>query len=107
VSAERASLAPVEPPPSSPSRLTSRFSTLDSLYSVAFLGFMSVSGIPAFLEERSVFVRERANGLYGPGAYLLANTVVSIPFLFACTVVYTLIGWTSLTRHLIHTPACW
>lgn len=71
---------------------------------------MSVSGIPAFLEvrpgspvqvqktqlprfqERAVFVRERANGLYGPGSFILANTLTSIPFLFACTVVYSLIA---------------
>lgn len=52
---------------------------------------MSVSGIPSFLEERAVFVRERANGLYGPGAYLFANTLASMPFLFACTLVFTLI----------------
>ncbi|GAA6009317.1 hypothetical protein JCM10207_004348 [Rhodosporidiobolus poonsookiae] len=62
-----------------------------SFFSVAFLGFMSVAGIPAFLEERAVFIRERANGLYGSGAYLLASTLVSIPFLFACSLVYTLI----------------
>ncbi|BGP49303.1 hypothetical protein JCM10450v2_005187 [Rhodotorula kratochvilovae] len=60
-------------------------------FSVAFLGFMSVAGIPAFLEERAVFIRERGNGLYSPGQYLLASTVVSIPFLFACSLVYSLI----------------
>ncbi|ORY79730.1 P-loop containing nucleoside triphosphate hydrolase protein [Leucosporidium creatinivorum] len=68
-------------------------------FSVAFLGFMSVSGIPAFLEERSVFVRERANGLYGPGAYLLANTLTSIPFLFVCTLAYTLICYWAIGLH--------
>lgn len=60
-------------------------------FSVAFLGFMSVSGIPAFLEERAVFIRERTNGLYTPTAYLLANTITSIPFLFVCTVLYSVI----------------
>lgn len=69
------------------------FSPLNnSFFSVAFLGFMSVSGIPSFLEERSVFIRERANGLYGPGSYVLANTITSIPFLFACTLFYSLIA---------------
>lgn len=74
---------------------------------------MSVAGIPAFLEvcswpfsclmlsfpltpvcrlqERSVFIRERANGLYAPGHYHLATTLVSIPFLFVCALCYTLI----------------
>lgn len=66
--------------------------SLNSFFSVAFLGFMSVSGIPSFLEERAVFIRERANGLYGPGSYVLANTITSIPFLFACTLFYSLIA---------------
>lgn len=67
-----------------------------SFFSVAFLGFMSVAGIPAFLEERSVFVRERSNGLYSSGEYLLAQTIVSIPFLFTCSLVYTLIMYVLL-----------
>lgn len=46
--------------------------------SVAFLGFMSVAGIPAFLEERAVFLREKRNGLYRAMPYALANTVVTI-----------------------------
>ncbi|GAA5862294.1 hypothetical protein JCM8547_007591 [Rhodosporidiobolus lusitaniae] len=68
-------------------------------FSVAFLGFMSVAGIPAFLEERSVFVRERANGLYSPAEYLLAQTIVSVPFLFTCSVVYSLIIYWSIGLH--------
>ncbi|TPX54706.1 hypothetical protein PhCBS80983_g05815 [Powellomyces hirtus] len=60
-------------------------------FSVAFLGFMSVAGIPAFLEERGVYLRERHNGLYGPAAYALANSVVTIPFLLICNLAFCLI----------------
>ncbi|TKA52191.1 hypothetical protein B0A53_05035 [Rhodotorula sp. CCFEE 5036] len=73
----------------STNKLNDRLSV--SFFSVAFLAFMSVAGIPAFLEERSVFIRERANGLYAPGHYHLATTLVSIPFLFVCALCYTLI----------------
>ncbi len=33
----------------------------------------------------------RNNGLYGPGAYVLANSLVTIPFLFGCSVLFTVI----------------
>lgn len=52
---------------------------------------MSVAGIPAFLEERQVFVRERMNGLYGPGAYVLANTLCTLPYLFVCALLFAVI----------------
>ncbi|GAA5983158.1 hypothetical protein JCM5350_007901 [Sporobolomyces pararoseus] len=67
-----------------------------SFFSVAFLGFMSVAGIPSFLEERSVFIRERRNGLYGSGVYALAQSIVSIPFLFVCSLVFSLIIYWSI-----------
>ncbi|POY71944.1 hypothetical protein BMF94_5027 [Rhodotorula taiwanensis] len=73
----------------STNKLNDRLSV--SFFSVAFLAFMSVAGIPAFLEERAVFIRERANGLYTPGHYHLATTLVSMPFLFFCALFYTLI----------------
>ncbi|KZP14385.1 P-loop containing nucleoside triphosphate hydrolase protein [Athelia psychrophila] len=72
-------------------RINDRLSVF--FFSVAFLGFMSVAGIPAFLEERAVFIRERSNGLYGPAAYVLANTIAVVPFLFACTLLFSLIAY--------------
>ncbi|KAJ3540745.1 hypothetical protein NMY22_g4173 [Coprinellus aureogranulatus] len=60
-------------------------------YSVAFLAFMSVAGIPEFLEERAVYYRESKNGLYDTLPFVLANTLVNIPFLFFCTVFFTVI----------------
>ncbi|KAH8091409.1 P-loop containing nucleoside triphosphate hydrolase protein [Cristinia sonorae] len=68
-------------------------------FSVAFLGFMSVAGIPAFLEERQVFMRERLNGLYGPGAYVLANSIVSIPYLFLCSLLFSVLAYWSIGLH--------
>lgn len=65
-------------------------------FSVAFLGFMSVAGIPAFLEERLVFVRERMNGLYGPGTYVLANSLVILPYLFVCVLLFSVICYWSI-----------
>jgi ABC-type multidrug transport system permease subunit len=38
-----------------------------------------------------VFIRERANGLYSPGPYVLANTIAGFPFLFACTFLFSVI----------------
>ena len=57
---------------------------------------MSVAGVPAFLEERQVFVRERMNGLYGAAPYALANTFVSLPYLFACVLVFAILTYWSI-----------
>lgn len=43
------------------------------------------------LEERSVYYRESRNGLYSTLPFVLSNTLVNIPFLFACTACFTLI----------------
>ena len=76
------------------SRVNDRLSV--HFFSVAFLGFMSVAGIPAFLEERLVFTRERMNGLYGPGAYVIANTIVTLPYLFLCVLLFAVLCYWSI-----------
>ena len=48
---------------------------------VAFLTFMSISAFPAFVEDMKVFTRERLNGYYGVGSFVLANTAASVPFI--------------------------
>jgi len=69
-------------------------------FSLAVLSGMSVAAVPLYLEERPVFIRERNNGLYGAGVYTIANTVVFIPYLFVCAVLY------SCVRYVVPFDAC-
>lgn len=68
-------------------------------FSVAFLGFMSVAGIPAFLEERSVLRRESSNNLYGALPFTLANTVSTLPLLFLCSTLFAVLCYWSIGLH--------
>ncbi|SPO26351.1 related to ATP-binding cassette protein (ABC) transporter [Ustilago trichophora] len=68
-------------------------------FSVAFLGFMAVAGIPSFLEERSVLLREAKNSLYGPLAFTLANTISTIPLLFLCSLLFSVLAYWSIGLH--------
>lgn len=50
-------------------------------FSGAFMSFMAVAYIPAYLEDYESYKKERANGLYGPTAFLLSNFLIGIPFI--------------------------
>ncbi|KAG9293835.1 hypothetical protein G9A89_019173 [Geosiphon pyriformis] len=78
-------------------RLTERLTS--EYFSIAFLSFMSVAGVPGFLEERNVFQRERANGFYSVGSYALANSLVSIPFLLIIATAYTIVVYPTVGYH--------
>ena len=62
-------------------------------FSSAFLSFMAVAYIPAFLEDRAVLVRERDNGLYGVTSFILSNMIIGIPFLFIIALTFCLITY--------------
>lgn len=47
----------------------------------AFMSFMAVAYVPAFLEDRATFIKERANGLYGATAFTIANFLIGLPYL--------------------------
>ena len=65
----------------------------------AFMSFMAVAYVPAFLEDRATFAKDRANGLYGPLPFLLANFIIGLPYLFLISVLFsTLAYWLSNFR---------
>ena len=59
----------------------------------AFMSFMAVAYIPAFLEDRAIFMKERANGLYGPTAFMVTNFIVGLPFLFVITILFSVVAY--------------
>lgn len=46
-----------------------------------FLTMMAIGGFPSFVEEMKIFQRERLNGHYGLSAFVVSNTVSSLPYL--------------------------
>ena len=42
---------------------------------------MAVAYVPAFLEDRAIFVKERENGLYGTTVFLVSNFLIGVPYL--------------------------
>ncbi|KFY01976.1 hypothetical protein V490_00706 [Pseudogymnoascus sp. VKM F-3557] len=59
----------------------------------AFMSFMAVAYVPAFLEDRATFVKERANGLYGALPFVVANFLIGLPYLFLITVLFSIVAY--------------
>jgi len=75
-----------------------RFSML--FYINAFMVFMSIAVVPTFIQDRLVFMRERANGWYNPAAYVLSGALSCIPGLLLISlmcsiIIYFLVGLNS------------
>lgn len=73
----------------------------------AFMVFMSVSVLPAFAEEKNVFLRERANGSYMVASYNVAHLLVDIPFVALLAVVcgsitYWLVGFNNAGENFLY-----
>lgn len=62
-------------------RKFSRLLTLRQFFGSAFMSFMAVAYVPAYLEDRATFIKERANGLYGPTPFILSNFIIGLPYL--------------------------
>jgi ABC-type multidrug transport system ATPase subunit/ABC-type multidrug transport system permease subunit len=59
----------------------------------AFMSFMAVAYVPAFLEDQATFAKERANGLVGPFAFLISNFIIGLPFLFLIACLFSIIEY--------------
>ena len=60
-------------------------------YIVAFMVFMSIAVVPAFIIERGIFERETRNGWYSIGAYSIASFIMQLPTVFLLSVFSTTI----------------
>lgn len=68
-------------------------------YVGGFLTFMSIGGFPSFAEEMKVFYRERLNGHYGVVAFVIGNSLSSIPYLFLISLVSSTIVYFMVQLH--------
>jgi ABC-type multidrug transport system permease subunit len=59
----------------------------------AFLSFMAVAYIPAYIEDQATFSKERANGLYGPFSFIVANFLIGLPYLFIIVISFSVIAY--------------
>ncbi|KAM3079546.1 hypothetical protein ACMFMG_005965 [Clarireedia jacksonii] len=55
----------------------------------AFMSFMAVAYVPSFLEDRSTFIKERANGLYSAPLFMLSNFIIGLPYLFLIALLFS------------------
>nr|XP_023917732.1 ABC transporter G family member 11-like isoform X2 [Quercus suber] len=53
----------------------------------SFLTFMAIGGFPSFVEDMKIFERERLNGHYGTGAFVIGNTFSALPFLLVISLI--------------------
>lgn len=51
------------------------------MFVATFITFMAIGGFSSFVEELKVFQREKLNGHYGSGSFVIANTLSAIPYL--------------------------
>ncbi|KAL7804797.1 P-loop containing nucleoside triphosphate hydrolase protein [Trichoderma aethiopicum] len=59
----------------------------------AFMSFMAVAYVPAFLEDLNTFRQERANGLVTPLSFMTANFIIGLPFLFIISLLFSVITY--------------
>ncbi|GLT67608.1 hypothetical protein SLA2020_399030 [Shorea laevis] len=74
------------------------------MFVAAFLTFMAIGGFPSFVEDMKIFGRERLNGHYGVGAYVIGNTFSSIPYLLIISLVPGAIAYYLVQKNFQHFP---
>ncbi|KAI3939594.1 hypothetical protein MKX01_038549 [Papaver californicum] len=58
-------------------------------FTLTFLLSTTTEGLPIFLQERRILMRETSRGAYRVFSYVMANTLVFLPFLLTVALLYT------------------
>ncbi|OAL30113.1 hypothetical protein AYO20_08916 [Fonsecaea nubica] len=59
----------------------------------AFMSFMAVAYVPSIIEDLHTFNKERQNGLYGPLPFVIANTLIGVPWLFLIAIMFSVVTY--------------
>ncbi|OMO56333.1 ABC transporter-like protein [Corchorus capsularis] len=66
------------------------------IFTVCVFFFSSNDAVPAFIQERFIFVRETSHNAYRASAYNIAGLITYLPFLALQAIVYSCIVWKAL-----------
>lgn len=58
-------------------------------FSLSFLLSSTVEALPIYLQERRVLMKEASRGAYRVSSYMIANTIVFLPFLFSVAILFS------------------
>ncbi|GMH29586.1 hypothetical protein Nepgr_031429 [Nepenthes gracilis] len=59
-------------------------------FTLTFLLSSTTETLPIFIDERLILLRETSSGVYRLSSYLIANTLVFLPYLLAIAILYSL-----------------
>uniref|UniRef100_A0A368UHL8 ABC transporter domain-containing protein n=1 Tax=Glycine max TaxID=3847 RepID=A0A368UHL8_SOYBN len=59
-------------------------------FTLTFLLSSTTETLPIFINERPILLRETSSGVYRLSSYLIANTLVFLPYLFVVAVIYSI-----------------
>ncbi|XP_011657936.1 ABC transporter G family member 17 [Cucumis sativus] len=66
------------------------------IFTVCLFFFSSNDAVPAFIQERFIFIRETSHNAYRASSYTIAGLITHLPFLGLQALVYALIVWFAL-----------
>lgn len=66
------------------------------IFTICLFFFSSNDAVPAFIQERFIFIRETSHNAYRASSYTIAGIITSLPFLAIQALSYTVITWWAL-----------
>ncbi|KAK3161696.1 hypothetical protein QOZ80_1BG0080290 [Eleusine coracana subsp. coracana] len=84
-------------PKDNPQGITNRLSFY--IFTVCVFFFSSNDAVPAFIQERFIFIRETSHNAYRASAYVVAGVITYLPFLLLQSATYAGIVWFALRLH--------
>ncbi|KAL9243084.1 hypothetical protein vseg_017014 [Gypsophila vaccaria] len=59
-------------------------------FTLTFLLSSTTETLPIFINERPILIRETSSGVYRVSSYLIANTIVFLPYLMVVSIIYSI-----------------